>query len=86
MTPRFMLKGSPMATTPTREDKFSFGLWTIGWVGQAFGARWTLIAGGLLTVIGVAASALLYLRTQRRTIAEVEAVPALTEPAVQPAA
>ncbi len=58
----------------------------IGWVGEAFGARWTLIAGGLLTVIGVAASALLYLRTQRRTIAEVEAVPALTEPAVQPAA
>ena len=58
----------------------------IGWVGEAFGARWTLIAGGLLTVIGVAASALLYLRSQRRTIAEVEAVPALTEPAVQPAA
>ena len=29
-----MTKGSSMATTPTREDKFSFGLWTIGWVGQ----------------------------------------------------
>ncbi|MBA3529873.1 MAG: xylose isomerase [Propionibacteriaceae bacterium] len=23
-----------MAPTPTREDKFSFGLWTVGWVGQ----------------------------------------------------
>ena len=23
-----------MSVTPTREDKFSFGLWTIGWVGQ----------------------------------------------------
>ncbi len=23
-----------MALTPTRDDKFSFGLWTIGWVGQ----------------------------------------------------
>ena len=23
-----------MATTPTPADKFSFGLWTIGWVGQ----------------------------------------------------
>jgi xylose isomerase len=23
-----------MAPTPTRDDKFSFGLWTIGWVGQ----------------------------------------------------
>ncbi|GAA2109911.1 xylose isomerase [Microlunatus panaciterrae] len=23
-----------MSATPTREDKFSFGLWTIGWVGQ----------------------------------------------------
>ncbi|HWM73351.1 MAG TPA: MFS transporter [Nocardioides sp.] len=58
----------------------------IGWVGEVFGARWTLIAGGLLTVAGVAASALLYLRTQRRLVAEVEEVPALGEPAVQPAA
>ena len=38
----------------------------IGWVGEAFGPRWTLIMGGLLTVLGVAASALLYLRAQRR--------------------
>ena len=58
----------------------------IGWVGEAFGARWTLIAGGLLTVLGVAASALLYLRTQRRLVADVEAMPATGEPAVQPAA
>lgn len=25
----------------------------IGWVGEAFGARWTLLAGGLLTIAGV---------------------------------
>jgi hypothetical protein len=23
-----------MSHSPTRDDKFSFGLWTIGWVGQ----------------------------------------------------
>ena len=38
----------------------------IGWVGEAFGARWTLIAGGLLTVAGAAGSALVYLRVKQR--------------------
>ena len=29
----------------------------IGWVGEQFGARWTLIGGGLLTILGVRWSA-----------------------------
>ena len=29
----------------------------IGWVGEAYGARWTLIAGGALTVLGTASPA-----------------------------
>jgi MFS family permease len=66
----------------------------IGWVGEAFGARWTLIAGGLLTMIGVAASALLYLRAQRRVSGDLGPVlggaigpdAPLPDPAVRPAA
>ncbi len=37
----------------------------IGWVGETFGARWTLIGGGALTIVGVAASAAVYLAHQR---------------------
>lgn len=37
----------------------------IGWVGETFGARWTLLGGGALTMLGVAASAALYLAHQR---------------------
>ncbi len=32
----------------------------VGWVGETFGARWTLIGGGTLTIVGVAASAVAY--------------------------
>ncbi len=58
----------------------------IGWVGEAFGARWTLIAGGLLTVIGSGVSALLYLRAERRRTPDLGPVVALPEAAVRPAA
>lgn len=34
----------------------------IGWIGEVFGARWTLIGGGALTVFGCALSALILLR------------------------
>ncbi len=34
----------------------------IGWVGEAFGARWTLLFGGAMTVLGVTVAALVYLR------------------------
>ena len=37
----------------------------IGWIGEAFGARWTLLGGGLLTILGVTLSALVFLRTRR---------------------
>jgi MFS family permease len=37
----------------------------IGWVGEAYGARWTLIAGGALTVLGTALASTLYLRRRR---------------------
>ena len=37
----------------------------IGWVGETFGARWTLLLGGALTMVGVAAAAALYLRHRR---------------------
>lgn len=38
----------------------------IGWIGQVFGARWTLILGGLATVAGAGGAGLLYLRAGRR--------------------
>jgi MFS family permease len=38
----------------------------IGWIGEEYGARWTLLGGGLLTIAGVALSAALYLRLDRR--------------------
>ena len=37
----------------------------IGWIGEEYGARWTLLGGGLLTIAGVALSAGLYLRADR---------------------
>ncbi len=40
----------------------------IGWVGQTFGPRWTLIGGGALTTIGVLVVALLLARRQQLRI------------------
>ncbi|WP_281246180.1 MFS transporter [Nocardioides exalbidus] len=37
----------------------------IGWIGHEYGARWTLVGGGLMTIAGVALSAIMYLRLQR---------------------
>ncbi len=37
----------------------------IGWIGSEYGARWTLLGGGALTILGVALSTGLYLRMQR---------------------
>lgn len=34
----------------------------IGWIGEAFGARWTLIIGGVLSALGIAIATLLYTR------------------------
>src|SRR5699024_4807001 len=41
-----------------------FGAPFIGWIGEAFGARWTLILGGLLSVAGIAVSAALFARAR----------------------
>jgi MFS family permease len=36
----------------------------IGWVGQTFGARWTLIGGGVATILGTALAVLVFSRAQ----------------------
>jgi MFS family permease len=37
----------------------------IGWVGQQFGARWTLLGGGALTILGVVLAVALFARPSR---------------------
>jgi MFS family permease len=39
----------------------------LGWVGEVFGARWTLIGGGAMTVAGVLLASALYLRAKSVT-------------------
>ncbi|WP_134738133.1 MFS transporter [Nocardioides sp. 503] len=39
----------------------------LGWVGEVFGARWTLIGGGAMTVAGVLLASALYLRAKSAT-------------------
>ena len=41
---------------------------TLGWVAEHFGARWTLIGGGALTVIGTITAAITFGRRQRVVI------------------
>jgi MFS family permease len=36
----------------------------IGWVGEAFGARWTLLGGGAVTILGTLLAVLVYSRAQ----------------------
>jgi hypothetical protein len=36
----------------------------VGWVGEVFGARWTLIGGGAVTVLGTLLAAAVFSRTQ----------------------
>ena len=37
----------------------------IGWIGEAFGPRWTLLLGGALTIVGTSLASALYLRSRR---------------------
>jgi MFS family permease len=37
----------------------------IGWVGQQFGARWTLLGGGALVIVGVVLAVALFARPTR---------------------
>ena len=52
----------------------------IGWIGETFGARWTLIAGGGLTIIGVLVSVAVFTRGKglldRRVVVQQEPEPA----------
>ncbi len=50
----------------------------IGWVGETFGARWTLILGGALVIVGVGLACLVLLRTSGR--------PLRTRPGLEPGA
>ena len=45
-----------------------FGAPIVGWIGAAYGARWTLIGGGLLSVLGVAGAGFLLLRRTGLTV------------------
>jgi MFS family permease len=45
----------------------------VGWVGETMGARWTLILGGGLTILGVLASAALFLRGRAHDLERVDA-------------
>ncbi|MGI8644965.1 MAG: MFS transporter [Nocardioides sp.] len=47
-----------------------FGAPLVGWVGEAFGARWTLVLGGGMTMLGVAAAAACYLLAKSRQPAD----------------
>jgi MFS family permease len=50
-----------------------FGAPLLGWLGEIMGARWTLIGGGAVTVIGVVASVVvmqIYLRRRARSAAD----------------
>ncbi len=44
----------------------------IGWLGEVLGARWTLLGGGLITLVGVLVSAALFARSGRKLDRPVE--------------
>jgi len=46
----------------------------IGWIGEQFGPRWTLLGGGLLTILGVGLAVLLFVRPSPRAAEEPEPV------------
>jgi MFS family permease len=54
-----------------------FGAPLIGWIGQQYGARWTLLVGGAMTILGVALASLVFLRARRK-------VEVATGPVVEP--
>jgi MFS family permease len=47
----------------------------IGWVGQTFGARWTLIGGGAVTLLVVLAATVWLMRTEDIHLADVSVRP-----------
>jgi predicted MFS family arabinose efflux permease len=56
----------------------------VGWIGETFGARWTLIGGGIGTIIGVVIAAALFARTQGMLDPEVNDRPTLRKRGREP--
>ena len=52
----------------------------IGWIGETFGARWTLVLGGLLTLAGVSLAALVFARAKGISVVP-RRTPAVSGPA-----
>ena len=50
----------------------------VGWVGEAFGARWTLIGGGAVTILGTLLAVAVFSRTQGLLDPEVNDFPRLS--------
>jgi MFS family permease len=48
----------------------------IGWVGEAFGARWTLLLGGVLVIVGAALASVVLARSNARHEADRDLHPA----------
>ncbi|MBA3783270.1 MAG: MFS transporter, partial [Nocardioides sp.] len=42
----------------------------IGWIGETYGARWCLIVGGVMVIVGVGLAFVVFLRTSHQTIIE----------------
>jgi MFS family permease len=56
----------------------------IGWIGEQYGARWTLLGGGILTILGVLVAVALFARPARaraESLAQGELEPAPAEAA-----
>lgn len=54
-----------------------FGSPIVGWVGETFGARWTLIGGGAMTILGTLVAVAVFSRTQGLLDPEVNDRPSL---------
>lgn len=52
-----------------------FGAPVVGWIGEEFGARWTLIGGGAVTLVAVLAATLWLIRTEEIDLRKVSVRP-----------
>jgi MFS family permease len=57
----------------------------IGWIGETYGARWCLVVGGAMVLVGVALAFLVYLRSSHLTLAQAMARRAEIGPAPEQA-
>jgi MFS family permease len=48
----------------------------IGWVGETFGARWTLLLGGVLVIVGAALASVVLARSNARAVERKDLHPA----------